>query len=143
MASAALARLPDDICPSVSLHEDRGLRRISHMSGYDWRHLGDVRDAVVTIIGDHYGLYGRILPMSTDLVDDLESDFIDKLEVLMTMEELFGVYFTSADRAAVKTVGDVVELTERALERNSSEAPADLQTHGISSDTMEPSEEKT
>jgi acyl carrier protein len=84
-------------------------------SGYDWRRFGTVRDAVVTIIGDHYGLYGRILPLDTDLMADLDSDEIDRLEVLMTMEEVFDVRFSRAAQAGVRTVGDVLSLVESTL----------------------------
>ncbi len=84
-------------------------------SSYDWRRFGTVRDAVVTIIGDHYGLYGRILPLDTDLMADLDSDEIDRLEVLMTMEEVFDVRFDQAAQAGVRTVGDVLALVEATL----------------------------
>lgn len=96
------------------------------MAGYDWRMLGDAREAVVTVIGDHYGLYGRMLPPETTLVEDLGSDDIDKLEVLMTVEELFGLRFDEASRTAIRTVGDVITLVEGSIAArgNSSLAPA-------------------
>jgi acyl carrier protein len=93
--------------------------------GYDWRRLGTARGAVVTIIGDHYGLYGRGLSPDIDLADHLGSDDVDKGEVLMTIEELFDVRFDHATRAAVRTVGDIIELVDAALaQRAPSQDPA-------------------
>ena len=93
------------------------------MAGIDWTKLGaSISDVVMTVVGDHYGLYGRILPADTDLVDDLGSDYVDLAEVVMTMEELFGVRFDPVDSAAVRTLADVVSLVthELTLQRISS-----------------------
>lgn len=94
-----------------------------------------MREAVVTAIGDHYGFYGRILPMDTEL-RALGSDALDKLEVLMTMEELFGVYFDATDRSGVTTVGDIVDLVERSLSQDySRNAPDQVQSRAQESRT--------
>lgn len=72
-------------------------------------------EAVGTVVGDHYGLYGRSLQLDLDLVNDLGSDDIDKVEVMMTLEELFGCRFgATLDPNAVSTVGDLVSLVEAA-----------------------------
>lgn len=97
------------------------------MSGIDWRSLGiSVPAIVMTVIGDQFRLYGRVLPLTTDLVADLGSeDDIELLEVVMTMEELFQIRFPSDVGSGIRTVGDVVMLVERALElqKISSAAP--------------------
>ena len=80
-----------------------------------WRQLGSVREAVLKIVGDHYGLYGRVLRDQLALEDDLGSDRLDKLEILMTMEELFGVYFEESVPESVVTIGDLVGAVEVAL----------------------------
>jgi hypothetical protein len=87
------------------------------MAGIDWTKLGTSVSAVVmTVIGDQFRLYGRVLPLSTDLAADLGSeDDLEKLEVLMTMEELFSLRFDPNVRMSVRTVGDVVTLVEEGL----------------------------
>lgn len=55
-----------------------------------WKVLGTIEEAIVTVVGDHYGRYGRSLDPSIDLKHDLEGDDVDYLEVVMTLEELFG-----------------------------------------------------
>jgi acyl carrier protein len=108
-------------------------RNAMDMAGIDWTKLGaSVPAVVMTVIGDQFRLYGRVLPLSTDLVADLGSeDDIEKLEVLMTMEELFGLRFGPNVATSVRTVGDVVSLVEEglALQGNSSASsvpPEDL-----------------
>jgi acyl carrier protein len=86
------------------------------LPGIDWTKLGSsVSEVVMIVLGDHYGLYGRILPADTDLIDDLGSDWVDLEEVLMTMEELFTLRFDPAVSSTVRTVADVVTLVERGL----------------------------
>jgi acyl carrier protein len=83
------------------------------LAGYDWRRLGTVREAVVTVIGDHLGVHGRGLSLETDLVD-LGSEEVDVYEILMTMEELFDIRFDRSVFERVRTVGEVVHLVEEA-----------------------------
>ena len=100
------------------------------MPGIDWTKLGaSVSAVVMTVIGDQFRLYGRVLPLSTDLLADLGSeDDIEKLEVLMTMEELFSLRFEPNVIKSVRTVGDVVSLVEEglALQEISSLPPGEL-----------------
>ena len=87
------------------------------MAGVDWTRFGaSVPAVVMTVIGDQFRLYGRVLPRDTSLVADLGTiDDIEVHEVLMTMEELFSLRFEDNVSRTIHTVGDVVELVERQL----------------------------
>jgi acyl carrier protein len=89
------------------------------MSEPAWRKLntfeGTVREAALTVIGDHYGVYGRLLRLDTDLYSDLNSDSITCAELLMTLEELFDVRFDPCAADQVRTVADVIDLVDQAL----------------------------
>jgi len=54
----------------------------------------DEIDDLVSLVADHFGLYGRLLNTDTDLTRDLEADDIDRREVLLTIEELFEIRFS-------------------------------------------------
>lgn len=82
---------------------------------YDWRRFGSVPEAVAATVGDYYGLYGRFLPLDTDLGVDLGSDDFDRLEVIMTVEELFDVRFDAAARNSIRILRDLVARVEDAL----------------------------
>jgi acyl carrier protein len=84
-------------------------------SRYDWRRYGSVPEAIVTVIGDHYGLYGRVLPLDTDLSQDLGTDELDRLEVLITIEELFDIRLDRSAQASIRTIRDLVAMVELAL----------------------------
>ncbi len=83
---------------------------------HPWRQLGVPADAVLKVIGDHYGVPARSLSRDTHLARDLGADAIDAGEVLMTLEELFEVYFDPGLGASrVETVGDAIDLVEKTL----------------------------
>ena len=52
------------------------------------------------------------ITMTTDIADDLGADSLDVVEMLMTIEEEFGVTVPDDDVMAFKTVGDVVAYLE-------------------------------
>jgi acyl carrier protein len=86
------------------------------MSGtYDWRRFGSVSEAVAATVGDYYGLYGRFIPLDTDISVDLGSDDFDRLEVIMTVEELFDVRLDAGARDSIRLLRDLVARVEEAL----------------------------
>lgn len=47
-----------------------------------------------------------------ELVKDLGADSLDNVEMLMNLEEEFGITIPEEDTVAIKTVGDVIKLIE-------------------------------
>ena len=45
--------------------------------------------------------------------EDLETDSLDLVELVMTMEEKFGVKITDEEAQEIKTVGDAVDFVEQ------------------------------
>lgn len=52
------------------------------------------------------------ITMTTDIAEDLGADSLDVVEMLMTIEEEFGVTVPDDDVMAFKTAGDVVAYLE-------------------------------
>lgn len=54
------------------------------------------------------------ISMQTSFIDDLEADSLDIVELIMAIEEEFGVTIDDQDVDSIKTVGDVVNyVTEK------------------------------
>lgn len=56
------------------------------------------------------------ITMDTDLVSDLGVDSVDSVELIMALEEIYDVSISDEDASQLKTVADVVDFVERAIE---------------------------
>ncbi len=53
------------------------------------------------------------ITMETNLIDDLGADSLDVVELIMSLEDTFGVSITDEDAAQLYTVQRIVEYLER------------------------------
>ena len=51
----------------------------------------EIEEMVLEIIGDHFGLPAPSLGNDTNIMDDCGADTFDQMELIMTVEELFGI----------------------------------------------------
>ena len=52
------------------------------------------------------------ITMETSLVEDLEADSLDAVEVIMALEDEFGIEIPDEDAEKFKTVGDLYKFVE-------------------------------
>ena len=55
----------------------------------------------------------REITMESKIKDDLGADSLDTLQLLMTIEETYGITIPDENLAEFKTVGDIVNSLER------------------------------
>lgn len=65
------------------------------------------------IIEEKLCVDGVEITEATSFIDDLEADSLDLFELVMTLEEEFGVEISSEEFEGLKTVGDVMEFIEK------------------------------
>ena len=53
--------------------------------------------------------------MDTNLTKDLEADSLDAVEIIMSIEEEFGIEIEDDAASAFKSIGDIVAYVENAL----------------------------
>lgn len=53
------------------------------------------------------------ITMDTNLIDDLGADSLDVVELIMSLEDSFGITISDDDAAKLSTVGTIVEYLER------------------------------
>ena len=73
-----------------------------------------VERRVIEIIVEQLGVSEEEVAMEASFVDDLGADSLDLVELIMAMEEEFGLEISDEDAEKILTVQDVVNyITER------------------------------
>lgn len=70
-----------------------------------------VRDIIV----DQLGVDGEEVTLKASLVDDLGIDSLEIFEIVMSLEEEFGVEIPNEDIEEIKTTGDIVKYIDSKL----------------------------
>ena len=69
----------------------------------------EIFEKVKGIIVDQLGAEESTITLEASFIDDLEADSLDIVELIMGIEEEFGIEIPDADAEKVVTVGDVVD----------------------------------
>ena len=72
----------------------------------------DILDAVKEILSHQLRIDMDTIDESTDIVDDLGADSLDVVEMIMTIEQEYGVSIPDEAITTLRTVGDVVKYVE-------------------------------
>ena len=76
----------------------------------------EILDKVTEIVIDQLGVTKEQATPTASIVDDLAADSMDCIELLMSLEEEFGIAISEEDGEKLKTINDAVEyLTSRGM----------------------------
>lgn len=66
-------------------------------------------ESVQNILVDQLGVDPENVAMESNFIDDLNADSLDIVELVMAMEQEFGISIPDEEAERIKTVGDAVE----------------------------------
>jgi acyl carrier protein len=69
-------------------------------------------EKVRKVVCEELGVQESEVTMEASFVDDLGADSLDVVELVMALEDAFGIDIPDDDVAGLKTVGDVVRYVE-------------------------------
>ncbi len=72
-----------------------------------------MQDKVIKLISDATKIDASKITLETSFVDDLNLDSLDIVELMMKMEDEFGVEIPEEDAEGLKTVKDIVTYLEK------------------------------
>ena len=76
-----------------------------------------VFDTIRELFADQLEIREDEMNMGTDIVGDLGEDSLDMVELIMGVENEYGIVITDEAVHGFRTVGDVVEFIENALDK--------------------------
>lgn len=74
--------------------------------------MADVFEKVKDLIVDQLGVDASKVTPEASFIEDLGADSIDIVELIMALEEEFGITISDEDAQKISTVGDAVKYIE-------------------------------
>ena len=74
-------------------------------------------DKVKSLLAEQLNIKAETITAESKIVDDLGADSLDVVELLMTLEDEFGVAVSDEEAVQIKTVGDIVKLLNKNEEK--------------------------
>lgn len=74
--------------------------------------MAAVQDKITEIIVEQLGVKPEEVNADASFVDDLGADSLDTVELVMALEEEFGVEIPDEDAEKIGTVGDAIKYVE-------------------------------
>ncbi|OGQ33807.1 MAG: acyl carrier protein [Deltaproteobacteria bacterium RIFCSPHIGHO2_12_FULL_43_9] len=74
--------------------------------------MATVEERVKNIIVDQLGVETNTVKPDSKFIDDLGADSLDIVELVMAMEEEFGLEISDEDAEKIRTVQDVIKYIE-------------------------------
>ncbi|MDP3791240.1 MAG: acyl carrier protein [Candidatus Omnitrophota bacterium] len=75
----------------------------------------DIKDRAVKIIAEQLGVREEEVKDDARFVEDLGADSLDTVELVMELEEQFGIEIPDEDAEKAKTVKDVIDYINKKL----------------------------
>ncbi|MDY2879646.1 MAG: acyl carrier protein [Candidatus Borkfalkiaceae bacterium] len=73
----------------------------------------EVYEKIVSLLSEQLGIDKEKITPESDVVKDLGADSLDVVQMLMAMEEEYGITVSEDDAANLRTVSDIVAILEK------------------------------
>lgn len=77
----------------------------------------DIKDKVTKVVVEQLGVKESEVKSDAKFVEDLGADSLDTVELVMALEEEFGIEIPDEDAEKAKTVGDVISYLDSKLKK--------------------------
>lgn len=72
----------------------------------------NIEEKVIKIVADQFEVPADKITLKSQFMDDLKADSLSVVELVLAIEEAFGLEIPDEDAEKIKTVGDVVNYVK-------------------------------
>ena len=72
----------------------------------------NIEEGVISVIAESLNIDKSKIQMKSNIIDDLGADSLDSVEIIMALEEKFGISITDGDAEGIRTVEQLVKKVE-------------------------------
>lgn len=77
--------------------------------------MASIEERIIKIICEQLDVDQKDVTPESSFVDDLGADSLDQVELIMAMEEEFGISISDEEAQKIATVKDAIEYVKKAL----------------------------
>ncbi len=77
--------------------------------------MASIEERIIKIICEQLDVDEKDVTLDSSFVEDLGADSLDQVELIMAMEEQFGISISDEEAQKIVTVRDAVEYVKKAL----------------------------
>lgn len=77
--------------------------------------MSEMQKKVMEIIANQLGVDREMVTPEANVVDDLGADSLDVVELVMALEEAFGIEIPDEDAEKIRTVKDILDYLARSV----------------------------
>ena len=75
--------------------------------------MAEIRKKVIAIIAEQLAKPEDSISENSHFVDDLGADSLDSVEIIMAIEEAFGIEIPESEQEKIRTVGDAISYIDK------------------------------
>ena len=72
--------------------------------------MGETFNKVADLLSEQLGISKSEISLDSDVIKDLGADSLDVVQLLMSLEEDFGITVSEEEASSLKTVEDIIKL---------------------------------
>ena len=74
--------------------------------------MSNLENEVIQLVSEHLNYDKNKITLKSDFINDLGADSLDSVEVIMALEEKYGVSIPDDKAEKLRTVGDLIKYIE-------------------------------
>ncbi len=104
--------------------------------------MASIEDQLIEIIVDKLGVDPSQVTREASFIEDLGADSLDTMELIMAIEEKFGIDIPDSDAEKLATVGSAIDYIKKQIAEEGIDLEEEEEVEGEDLDLLEEEEEE-